>query len=157
MWKVMINKILFKISQKFVVPKEWMKNIICSRGWVTEWYTALCLRHIWLWVRSLNLHCLWTHLQVHGWKRLGYHADLYSQQVSYQRWSHKWKKHKKINPGVETQDRRYQKFKTRESVASRKMFAIFLKKRMTFVIPKCVVYLRSHCHRTKKCTFLQNT
>ena len=52
--------------------------------------------HGWSWVWSPNLHqCLWTCLQVCGLKRLDCHADLYSQQVSHQRWI--WGSHMREN------------------------------------------------------------
>ena len=50
---------------------------------VAEWFAAPCLLRVAQTVVGLspgpNLHqCLWTHLQVHGLKRLGCHADLYT-------------------------------------------------------------------------------
>ena len=52
-------------------------------SYLTEWPSgiqrrACCLQHGRSWVQAPNLHqCLWTHLQVHGSKRLSCHADLY--------------------------------------------------------------------------------
>ena len=45
----------------------------------TEWHTALCSPHWQLWAQALSLdQYLWTHLQVCGSKRLGYHIHLYT-------------------------------------------------------------------------------
>ena len=83
--------ILTTIQSAGVAPEL---NLRITKKAKPEWPSGLqrravlcCVWHRRSWVRAQNLdQCLWTRLQIRGSKRLGCHADLYSQQVSHQRW-----------------------------------------------------------------------
>ena len=72
MWFILLSFYL----PSFILVGKLNRKVPSSRAGVAEWYTALFSPHQRSWVWTLNLHqCLWTHLQVHGLKRLGCHAD----------------------------------------------------------------------------------
>ena len=52
--------------------------LCCIKMWLFQPSRSGRVRHGWLWVRGLNIQCVWTCLQVHGLKRLCCHADLYT-------------------------------------------------------------------------------
>ena len=63
-----------------IVRSKWSSLHLAEPEWPSGLQRhACCVWHGWSWVQAPNLHqCLQTCLEVHGSKRLGCHADLYT-------------------------------------------------------------------------------